>query len=67
MMITSRPSKNHLRDAPGTVEIGAIKIIKPITKAILDQLDGRPKAYFYAIAVMGDVKIYAEMKPLEEW
>lgn len=58
MKITSKPSRHG---------IGDISIIQPATKAIIDQLNSRSKAYFLAISTHGNLKIYNEIKPYGEW
>lgn len=58
MQITTRPTSE------GT---GDLKIIAPISKRVMEMLDGRPKAFFVASMTHGDLKIYAESKFHKEW
>lgn len=58
MKITSKPTESG---------IGDTNIVKIAPKCIIDQLDGRSKAYFLAINTHGELKIYCEHKPFIEW
>lgn len=58
MKITSKPSSHG---------VGDISIIRQATKDIIEQLDGRSKAYFLAITTHGNLKIYNEIKPYKIW
>lgn len=58
MQITTKPSSHG---------VGDVKTIAPITKQVLDILDGRPKAYLLATVVWGELRIYTEAKFYEEW
>lgn len=57
MRITSKPRG----------DIGNIRIVKPAPQEIIDQLDGRTQAYFYAISMAGNLTIYTEIKPFTIW